>query len=665
MSCQPRVRERSTARKGEISVMVAKPAVSITLPDGSRKEMPAGLTVKEVAEQIAPGLARRALAAKVDGVQVDLSYPVSSDVNLQILTSRDPEMLDIFRHSSAHLLAAAVLELFPEAKYGVGPPTEEGFFYDFQMSRPFTPEDLEAIEKRMKEIVKRDVPYQRVEIPKEEAKEKFQQMGQDLKLELVEEKGEPVVSCYALGEFFDFCRGPHIPSTGHIKALKVLGCSGAYWKGDEKNAPMQRIYATSFYDRKQLDEHLHRIEEAKRRDHRKLGRELGLFTIESEAPGQVFWLPNGWRVVNLLMDYMREKLERRNYLEIRTPLILDEELWRRTGHLDHYQDNMFFVERDESESSRFGIKPMNCPGAAIVYRSDLRSYRDLPLRLAEFGHCHRFERSGVLSGLTRVRAFLMDDAHIYCTLGQVQTEVEDLVDLVHEVYGELGFEDVRVELSTRPEGSIGTAEQWEQAEAALQKALENKNCDFGLNPGDGAFYGPKIDFHVRDALGRSHQCATIQLDFSQAERFDLYYAAEDGSRQRPVLIHRAILGSFERFVAIFIEHTAGAFPFWLAPVQVVVLPIAERHLEYAQQVTEAIREEGIRVKLDGRGEKTGYKIRDAQLKKIPFMLVLGDREVESKNLSVRNRSEGDQGAMGLKEFIDLTQDLAKRRALAP
>ena len=645
--------------------MVAKTAVSITLPDGSRKEMPAGLTVKEIAEQIAPGLARRALAAKVDGVEVDLTHPVSSDVNLQILTSRDPEMLDIFRHSSAHLLAAAVLELFPEAKYGVGPPTEEGFFYDFQMSRPFTPEDLEAIEKRMKEIVKRDVPYQRVEIPKKEAKEKFQQLGQDLKLELVEEKGEPVVSCYTLGEFFDFCRGPHIPSTGHIKALKVLGCSGAYWKGDEKNAPMQRIYATSFYDRKQLEEHLHRIEEAKRRDHRKLGRELGLFTIESEAPGQVFWLPNGWRVVNLLMDYMREKLERRNYLEIRTPLILDEELWRRTGHLDHYQENMFFVERDESESSRFGIKPMNCPGAAIVYRSDLRSYRDLPLRLAEFGHCHRFERSGVLSGLTRVRAFLMDDAHIYCTMGQVQGEVEDLIDLVHEVYGELGFEDVRVELSTRPEGSIGTAEQWESAEAALQKALENKDCDFGLNPGDGAFYGPKIDFHVRDALGRSHQCATIQLDFSQADRFDLHYAAEDGTRQRPVLIHRAILGSFERFVAVFIEHTAGAFPFWLAPVQVVVLPIAERHIEYGQQVTEALREEGIRVKLDGRGEKTGYKIRDAQLKKIPFMLVLGDREVESKNLSVRNRSEGDQGAMGLEEFIDLTRDLAKRRALAP
>ncbi|MGH9460429.1 MAG: threonine--tRNA ligase [Vicinamibacteria bacterium] len=645
--------------------MVAKTAVSITLPDGTRKELPAGLTVKEIAEQIAPGLARRALAAKVDGVPVDLSRPVSSDASLQILTSRDPEMLEIFRHSSAHLLAAAVLELFPEAKCGVGPPTEEGFFYDFQISRPFTPEDLEAIETRMKEIVKRDVPYQRVELPKKEAKEKFRQMGQDLKLELVEEKGEPVVSCYTLGEFFDFCRGPHIPSSGYIKALKVLGCSGAYWKGDEKNAPMQRIHATSFYDQKQLEEHLHRIEEAKRRDHRKLGRELGLFTIESEAPGQVFWLPNGWRVVNLLMEYMREKLERRNYVEIRTPLILDEELWRRTGHLDHYKDNMFFVEQHESESSRYGIKPMNCPGAAIVYRSELRSYRDLPLRLAEFGHCHRFERSGVLSGLTRVRAFLMDDTHIYCTLGQVQAEVEDLIDLVDEVYGEMGFEDVRVELSTRPAGSIGTDEQWERAEAALQRALENKKSDFRLNPGDGAFYGPKIDFHVRDALGRSHQCATIQLDFSQAERFDLYYAAEDGTRQRPVVIHRAILGSFERFVAVLIEHTAGAFPFWLAPVQVVVLPIAERHHEYGQRVTEALRAEGIRVKLDARAEKTGYKIRDAQLKKIPFMLVLGDREVESQNLAVRNRSQGDQGAMGLREFVDLARDLVHRRALAP
>jgi len=360
---------------------------------------------------------------------------------------------------------------------------------------------------------------------------------------------------------------------------------------------------------------------------------------------------------------VREKLERRGYLEIRTPLILDEELWRRTGHLDHYKDNMYFVESDETESTRFGIKPMNCPGAALVYQNELRSYRDLPLRLAEFGHCHRFERSGVLSGLTRVRAFLMDDAHIYCTMAQVQSEVEDLIDLVFEVYGEFGFEGTRVELSTRPESSIGTAEQWEEAEAALQKALEGKGCEFGMNPGDGAFYGPKIDFHVKDALGRSHQCATIQLDFFQAERFDLHYAAEDGTRQRPVVIHRAILGSFERFVAILIEHTGGAFPFWLAPVQAVVLPIAERHTEYAQQVTEVLRKEGIRVKLDARSEKTGYKIRDAQLKKIPFMLVLGDREVEAQNLSVRNRTEGDKGAMSLPEFVHHGKDLVERRAL--
>ncbi|HLE20934.1 MAG TPA: threonine--tRNA ligase [Vicinamibacteria bacterium] len=645
--------------------MVAQPAVSITLPDGTQREFPAGLTVKEIAERISPGLARRALVAKVNGEPVDLSRSVNSDVRLEILTARDPETLEMYRHSSAHLLAAAVLELFPEAKCGVGPPIEDGFFYDFQMARPFTPEDLEAIEQRMKEIVKRDVPYRRVEIPKKEAMEKFREMGQDLKLELVEEKGEPVVSCYWLGNFFDFCRGPHIPASGHIKALKVLGSSGAYWKGDERNRPVQRIYATSFYEQKQLDEHLHRVEEAKRRDHRKLGRELGIFAIESEAPGQVFWLPNGWRVVSLLIDYLREKLERRGYLEIRTPLILDEELWRRTGHLDHYKDNMFFVERHESEGSRFGIKPMNCPGAAIVYRNELRSYRDLPLRLAEFGHCHRFERSGVLSGLTRVRAFLMDDAHIYCTLGQVQSEVEDLMDLVHEVYGELGFEGVRVELSTRPESSIGTGEQWEQAEAALQKALESKDCEYGLNPGEGAFYGPKIDFNVRDALGRTHQCGTIQLDFFQSERFDLHYAAEDGSRQRPVLIHRAILGSFERFIAVLIEHTAGAFPFWLAPLQTVVLPIAERHHEYARQVTDGLREEGIRVKLDARAEKTGYKIRDAQLKKIPFMLVLGDREQESKNLSVRNRSEGDQGTMELSEFIRLSHQLVEQRALVP
>jgi threonyl-tRNA synthetase len=645
--------------------MKDQPAVSVTLPDGSRKEFPAGLSVKEIAERISPGLARRALAAKVDGVEVDLAHLVSSDAELKILTPQDLETMEIFRHSSAHLLAAAVMELFPDAQCGVGPPTEEGFFYDFQVPRPFTPDDLEAIEERMKELSNKDVPYERVTVPKKEAIERFREMGQDLKAELVEEKGDKEVSCYRLGNFFDFCLGPHVPSAGRIKAFKVLGSSGAYWKGDERNAPMQRIHATSFYDRKQLEEHLHRIEEAKRRDHRRLGRELGLFVLESEAPGQAFWLPNGMIVLNQLTDYMREKLARRNYLEIRTPLILDEDLWRRTGHLDHYKENMYFVEAGESEGARYGIKPMNCPGAAIVYQTELRSYRGLPLRLAEFGHCHRFERSGVLSGLTRVRAFLMDDAHIYLALSQVEAEVGDLIALVREVYDEMGFESFRVELSTRPDSSIGTPEQWGEAEAALVKALEATKCDFTISPGEGAFYGPKIDFHVKDALGRSHQCATIQLDFFQAEQFDLHYAAEDGSRQRPVMIHRAILGSFERFIAILIEHTAGALPVWLAPVQAVVLPIAERHQDYGRQVTETLRAEGFRAKLDVRNEKTGYKIRDAQLKKIPFMLVVGDREVEAKSVAVRNRLEGDRGAMSVPDFVDLVQGLVERRALKP
>jgi threonyl-tRNA synthetase len=637
-------------------------SVVLTLPDGSRMEVPYGSTVRDVAERISPGLARQALAAKVNGKQVDLSYKLESDEAIKILTPRDPEALEIFRHSSAHLLAAAVMELFPGTECGVGPPIEDGFFYDFKVERPFTPEDLEKIEKRMKELAKDNIPFERVEIPKEEALGIFHEQGQELKVELVDEKGGDVVSCYRLGDFFDFCHGPHVPSSGHIKAFKVLSSSNAYWKGDERNAPMQRIYATSFYDKKALAEHLHRMEEAKRRDHRKLGRELGLFLIEQEAPGQAFWLPNGLRIVNMLIEYMREKLDRRGYVEIKTPLILDEELWGRTGHLDHYRENMFFVE---DEGKRFGVKPMNCPGAAIVYRSDLRSYRDLPLRLAEFGLCHRNERSGVLSGLTRVRAFLMDDSHIYCTLGQVESEVADLIDLVHEVYGELGFTDVHVELSTRPESSIGTAEQWEKAEVSLENALEGREIDYKLSPGDGAFYGPKIDFHVRDALGRSHQCATIQVDFFQAERFDLYYAAEDGGRERPVLIHRAILGSLERFMALLIEHTGGAFPIWLAPVQAVVLPIAERHTGYAERVTALLREEGFRANLDARNEKTGYKVREAQLQKIPFMLVVGDREVESESVSVRNRFEGDRGVSGLSDFVSELHRLVRERATRP
>lgn len=481
--------------------------ITVKLPDGSAKEYPAGVTARRIAEDIGPGLAQHAIAALVDGEPCDLSRGIDQSADVQILTSKDEETLDIFRHSSAHLMAAAVTELFPEAQYGHGPPIEGGFFYDFAVDEPFTPEDLQKIEDKMKELAKQKVPFEREDIPKAEAIAKFAELGQSFKQEFVEEKGGDVVSCYRLGDFYDFCEGPHVPHTGVIKAIKVLKSSAAYWKGDEANAAMQRVYATTFFDKKALAAHLARLEEAKQRDHRKLGNELQLFIIRQEAPGQVFWLPKGLRIVNGLMDYMRDKLERRGYQEIKTPLIMNVDVWRRSGHLDNYEENMFFLE---SEEAQFGMKPMNCPGAAIVYESALRSYRELPLRMSEFGHCHRNERSGVLSGLTRVRSFVQDDAHIYCTLEQIEQEVVDLIALAVEVYDDFGFEGVRVELSTRPEKSIGTNEQWEAAEGALLRGLERSKTDYKLNPGDGAFYGPKIDFHVQDAIGRTHQCSTLR-----------------------------------------------------------------------------------------------------------------------------------------------------------
>jgi threonyl-tRNA synthetase len=634
--------------------------ITVKLPDGSSREYPSGVTPRKIAEDVGPGLAQKAIAALVDGEPVDLSRPLTASAEVRILTPRDEETLEIFRHSSAHLMAAAVTELFPEAQYGVGPPIDDGFFYDFAVSRPFTPEDLERIEEKMKELASKNIPFEREEIPKDDAVSRFRDLGQSFKQELVSEKGGDVVSCYRLGRFYDFCEGPHVPHSGVIKAIKVLGSSAAYWKGDERNAPMQRIYATTFYDATALAEHLKRLEEAKKRDHRKLGKELSLFLIRPEAPGQVFWLPNGLRIVNGLVDYMREKLDRRGYQEIRTPLIMNTDVWRRSGHLDHYKENMYFVDSEEAE---FGIKPMNCPGAAMVYESDLRSYRDLPLRLSEFGHCHRYERSGVLSGLTRVRSFVQDDAHIYCAPEQIEGEVVDLIDLTREVYGDFGFEGIRVDLATRPASSIGTDEQWKQAEAALVDALARTGSKYKLNPGDGAFYGPKIDFHVQDALGRTHQCATIQLDFFQAERFDLYYAAEDGSRKRPVVIHRAILGSLERFMAVLIEHTGGAFPLWLAPLQAIVLPISERHHEYAQTVAGALRGRGFRVQVDSRSEKIGYKIREAQILKVPFMLVAGDQEVESGSISVRHRRKGDEGRTSVGQLAERLERLVRERVL--
>ncbi len=634
--------------------------ITITLPDGTAKAYSEGVTPREVAGDISPGLARQAIAALVNGEPFDLARAIEQSAAVKILTPRDEESLEIFRHSSAHLMAAAVTELFPDAKYGIGPPIEGGFFYDFAVEQPFTPEDLQKIEDRMKELAKAKLAFVREEIPKSEAIEKFRGLNQPFKEQLVDEKGDDVVSCYRLGPFYDFCEGPHVPSSDVIKAIKVLGSSAAYWKGDEHNAPMQRIYATTFYDKKSLAEHLHRLEEAKKRDHRKLGKELDLFLIRPEAPGQAFWLPKGLRVVNGLVDYMRDKLDRRGYQEIKTPLIMNSDVWNRSGHLEHYKENMYFVESEETE---YGIKPMNCPGAAMVYQASLRSYRELPLRLSEFGHCHRNERSGVLSGLTRVRSFVQDDAHIYCTLDQIESEISDLIHLTREVYRDFGFEGIRVELSTRPESSIGTDEQWQQGEAALERALESTEATFKLNPGDGAFYGPKIDFHVQDAIGRSHQCATIQVDFVQAERFDLYYAAEDGTRKRPILIHRAILGSLERFVAVLIEHSAGAFPVWLAPVQTVVLPISEKHHAYGEEVAARLRAEGFRVGLDARNEKIGYKIREAQLQKVPFMLIVGDKEVEVGAVAVRSRKKGDEGQAEIDGFIERLRGLVKDRAL--
>ncbi len=634
--------------------------VKITLPDGSSREYPAGVTPRKVAEDVSAGLARQAIAAVVNGEPYDLSRGIATDASVRILTSRDEETLEIFRHSSAHLLAAAVTEVFPEAKYGVGPPIEGGFFYDFAVPRPFTPEDLEKIEEKMKELASKNIPFEREEVEKREAVSRFRELDQPFKQELVDEKGGDVVSCYRLGKFYDFCEGPHVPASGVIKAIKVLASSAAHWKGDEANAPMQRIYATTFYDQKSLAEHLTRLEEAKKRDHRKLGRELDLFLIRPEAPGQVFWLPNGMRVVNGLVEYMREKLDRRGYQEIKTPLILNTDVWRRSGHLDHYRENMYFIESDEAE---FGMKPMNCPGAAMVYESALRSYRELPLRLSEFGHCHRYERSGVLSGLTRVRSFVQDDAHIYCTEAQIEGEVSDLIHLAQEVYADFGFLGFRIELSTRPKSSIGTDEQWTHAEAALEAALKATSSRYKVKGGEGAFYGPKIDFQVEDAIGRTHQCATIQLDFFQAERFDLYYAAEDGSRKRPVVLHRAILGSLERVMAVLIEHTGGAFPLWLAPLQAIVLPITEKHHEYAEGVAAALRGRGFRVTIDTRSEKVGFKIREAQLGKVPFMLVVGDKEEESKTVAVRNRKKGDLGPSSVEDLASALERAIRERSL--
>jgi threonyl-tRNA synthetase len=640
--------------------------ITVTLPDGSSRVVPAGTTPADIAGSISAGLGRNALAAFVDDRMVDLSYPLTADARVRIVTPSSPEALSLYRHSTAHLLAAAVTNLFPGTQCGIGPATDEGFFYDFVVERPFVPEDLEKIEKKMKELASQDLPYERQMVPRDEARAFFSARHEPLKVQLIEEKteGQSEVSCYTIKDrdtFIDFCVGPHVPSTGKLKGFKLLSTSNAYWKGDARNQPMQRIYGTAFFSESELKAHLQRIEEAKKRDHRKLGKELGLFTFHQWAPGAAFWLDKGTTLYNLLANYMREVLFPAGYVELKTPLVYNKGLWETSGHWQHYRQNMFLIE---SEGEQMAMKAMNCPGHMLVFASEVRSYRDLPLRFHEQTPLHRNEASGVLSGLTRVRQFSQDDAHCFVTEEQIASEVESLLRLVQRVYQDFGLE-YSAKLSTRPEEFIGEVATWDRAEASLRQALEAVTPDYTINEGDGAFYGPKIDFDITDAIGRKWQCATIQLDYQMPERFGLKYVGADNTEHQPVVIHRAIFGSFERFVALLIEHYAGAFPMWLAPVQAVVLPIADRHLEYARSVRHQLATAGLRADLDERQEKIGYKIREAQMQKIPYMLVVGDREAAEGTVGVRHRAGGDQGAHRTAQFIEAALEEVRSRQLAP
>ena len=640
--------------------------ITVTLPDGSSRQVPAGATPGDIAASISPRLAKAALAAAVDDRLVDLSYPLQQNARVRIITPESPEGLHVYRHSTAHLLAAAVTNLFPGAQCGIGPATDEGFFYDFIVDRPFVPEDLEAIEKKMKELAQQDLPYERQMWPRDEAKRFFAGRGEPLKVQLIDEKteGQPQVSCYLIKDrdtFVDFCVGPHVPSSGRLKGFKLLNTSNAYWKGDAKNAPMQRIYGTAFFSDKELQAHLQRIEEAKKRDHRKVGKELGLFTFHKWAPGATFWLAKGATLWNTLADYMRGVLFPAGYVEVKAPIIFNKALWETSGHWFHYKQNMFLVE---SEGEQMGLKAMNCPGHFLIYGSEVRSYRDLPIRYHEQTPLHRNEASGVLSGLTRVRQFSQDDGHCFVMESQIGDEVERLLRLVQRVYNDFGMKS-EMKLSTRPTEYLGTIDQWDHAERELKRALEAVGEPYVINEGDGAFYGPKIDFDITDAIGRKWQCGTIQLDYQMPERFDLKYVGADNAEHRPVVIHRAIFGSFERFIAILIEHYAGAFPLWLAPVQVTVLPIADRHLDYARNVVAKLSAAGLKVELDDRQEKIGFKIREAQLQKIPYMLVAGDREAAEGTVSVRSRTGGDQGSRLIDDFINGALTEIERKQAPP
>jgi threonyl-tRNA synthetase len=622
--------------------------IKITLKDGKVLEFEQPLSVEEVAKKISMGLYKNALAAKVDGEVVDLTNVIDKDCKLEILTFEDEGGRGALRHTGSHILAQAVKRLYPNVKLAIGPSIDTGFYYDFDADFAITPEVLETIEKEMEKIVKEDLPLEKSVLPRNEAIEFEKEKNESYKVELIEDLPEDeVISFYRQGEFIDLCAGPHVPTTGRVKAIKLLSVAGAYWRGSEKNKMLQRIYGTAFAKKSELEDYLKMLEEAKKKDHRKLGRELDLFAIHEEGPGFPFFYPKGMVIRNILEGYWREVHKKWGYNEIKTPIILSEHLWHQSGHWDHYKENMYFTKIDEGD---YAVKPMNCPGSILVYRSHMHSYRELPLRLGELGLVHRHEISGALHGLMRVRAFTQDDAHIFMTPSMIKEEVLGVIKLTDEFYKLFGFE-YHVELSTRPENSMGSDEDWAHATNSLIEALDAAGLDYKINEGDGAFYGPKIDFHLKDCIGRTWQCGTIQLDFQMPERFDLTYVGEDGEKHRPVMIHRVVFGSIERFIGILIEHYAGAFPAWLAPVQVRILPVTDRANEYAKELEARFNDLDIRVELDLRNEKIGYKIREAQLQKVPYMLILGDKEVEAKNLAVRSKKDGDLGAMEVDAFI--------------
>ena len=628
--------------------------LQITLPDGSHRQFDHPVSVFDVANDIGPGLAKAAVAGKVNGQMVDTSYQIHDDVELSIITATSDEGLEVIRHSTAHLMAQAVKQLFPTAQVTIGPVIEDGFFYDFAYQRAFTPEDIEAIEKCMNELAQQDIPLTRSEKSRDEAIAFFKGMGEDYKAEIISDiPAQEALSLYQQGDFIDLCRGPHVPATGYLKAFKLTKLAGAYWRGDSNNEMLQRIYGTAWASKKELKQYLHRIEEAEKRDHRKLGKVLNLFHTQEEAPGMIFWHDRGWQLNLTIQDYMRGQLREHGYREINTPQIVDRSLWEKSGHWDKYQDMMFTTG---SENRDYAVKPMNCPCHVQVFNQGLKSYRDLPLRLAEFGSCHRNEPSGTLHGLMRVRNFVQDDAHIFCTEDQIQDEVSSFIDLVFKIYKDFGFEEVIVALSTRPEQRVGEDALWDKAEDALKQALDSKGLDWILQPGDGAFYGPKIDFSLKDCLGRVWQCGTMQVDFSMPGRLDAQYVAVDGSKQIPVMLHRAILGSIERFIGILIEQYEGKFPVWLAPVQAVILNITDKQANYVANIEKMLKNQQIRVISDLRNEKIGFKIREHTLKRIPYMIVVGDREVEDTTIAVRNLGGDDLGVMQIDDFINLVNE---------